>query len=280
MMPERQRAVADFSEFAERMAPAVRAAASLAHSMEGRVQNAPKADESTAVKQALTEADTATQEVILGSLFEHFPGVSLAAEEDTESVSKFPEHGDAKVIIDPIDGTLHSYLEGSGPYAVIVGLAIHGLYECGLVSLPREGIHFEGCRGRGAYSLTNGRERRPARATADGNRILVSHGMPVGVSAALLERGYEVIPACGGAVSVAPMIKGVRAGLRWAAGPGGISIRGRVGVLIAREAGALVAAVGGKEFPSDMETPSATLIVASDPDDLEVLNGALEAGLR
>jgi len=34
-------------------------------------------------------------------------------------IERFPERADARVIIDPIDGTLHSYLEGLGPYAVI-----------------------------------------------------------------------------------------------------------------------------------------------------------------
>ena len=243
------------------------------------MHNSPKTGESTAVKQALTEADTATQEVILESLLEHYPGVSLAAEEDTERVSRFPEQADATVIIDPIDGTLHSYIEGGGPYAVMVGLAIQGRYQSGLVSLPREGIHFDATRGRGAYALTNGRTRRPARAVADGNRILVSHGMPEGVTQALVAQGYEVIPACGGAVSVAPLIKGVRAGLRWAGGPLGISIRGRVGVVIAREAGAIVTTLGRGDFPSDMGTPAPTLIIASDSSDLELLSNAFEAGL-
>jgi fructose-1,6-bisphosphatase/inositol monophosphatase family enzyme len=279
VVPGTQNKATGLSEFAKQMAPAVRAAAGLAHSMEGRVHNSPKLDEPTAVKQALTEADTATQEIILQSLLEHFPNVGLAAEEDTDSVARFPPEAEAMVIIDPIDGTLNSYIEAGGPYAVIVGLAIRGRYESGLVSLPREGLHFEGTRGRGAYCLTNGRNHGPARADPDGNRVLVSHQMPAGVISALVDRGYEVIPACGGAVSVAPLIKGVRAGLRYAGNPTGVSIRGRVGIVIAREAGALVTNMEGDEFPEDMDTPEETLIVSSDFEDLQRLKDAFRTGL-
>jgi hypothetical protein len=49
--------------------------------------------------------------------------------------------------------------------------------------------------------------------------------------------------------------------------------------LIAREAGALVQAANGMEFPEDMETASSTLLVASDPRQLEHLNEALAAVL-
>ena len=48
----------------------------------------------------------------------------LEAEEDTPSVSRFSESGDALVVIDPIDGTLRFDLEAKGPYAVMIGLAI------------------------------------------------------------------------------------------------------------------------------------------------------------
>ena len=261
--------------FVEAMRPAVASAGALARSLEGRVQNAPKLEESTAVKQAMTIADADTQEIVLKALLEQFPDVCLAAEEDTETVAAFPKDSRAKVVIDPIDGTLRSYLEASGPYAVIVGLAVSEIYRASLVALPREGVMFDATSGQGAYATVAGRSRRAVQATPDGNRILVSHGMPEEVSEALRQRDYEVIPACGGAVSVAPLLKGVCAGVRKAPGPLGISIRGRVGVLISREGGALVQAAGGAEFPVDMQGASETLLVASSPVHLDHLNEAL-----
>lgn len=269
---------AAYSEFSALMMPALIEASRLARSLEGRVHNNPKLEEATAVKQALTEADEATQEVILQALLEHFPNVSLAAEEDTVSVARFPETSNAQVIIDPIDGTLHSYLEASGPYAVIVGLVVGGRYDAGLIGLPREGLCFEATRGRGARIHRPGRTPQAARVSVEGNRVLVAHNTPVGVTSWLAARGYEAIPACGGAVSVAPLIPGVRAGLRWAPGEKGISIRGRVGALVALEAGAKVCGIDSEFFPDDPDTPASALLVGSDDDDIALLRGAFEAG--
>jgi fructose-1,6-bisphosphatase/inositol monophosphatase family enzyme len=269
--------LAHYDAFAEKLLPAVQQAAAFARGLEGRVHNSPKPGESSAVKQALTPADVGTQEIILEALLEHFPEVCLAAEEDTETVAAFPQDAAARVVIDPIDGTLRSYLEASGPYAVIVGLVLRGLYHSALVSLPREGLYFDAVRGRGAYAGASGEARKPVRSAADGKCVYVSHGMPEAAAEVLRSHDYEVISACGGAVAVAPLVSGVCAGVRWADTPLGISIRGRVGVLIAREAGAVVGAANGAAFPEDMETPSSTLLVASHPDQLEHLNEALAA---
>ena len=101
-----------YAEFAELLTPGVRRAARIARSLEGRVPNRPKPDEPTAVKQALTSADTQCQEALLESLHAHFPDVRLAAEEDTPGVANFPSESsaesdaesDALVIARPVTG--------------------------------------------------------------------------------------------------------------------------------------------------------------------------------
>jgi fructose-1,6-bisphosphatase/inositol monophosphatase family enzyme len=264
-------------DFVFHLDPAVRQAAALARRLEGLVPNRPKADEETAAKQALTSADTAAQELILAALLHHFPGVRLEAEEDTPSVRSFPAESDATVVIDPIDGTLHSYLEAGGPYAVIVGHALGGALDASLVALPREGLFFAAARGRGAgVARPNGAYRR-ACLSEGGNRILVTHSTPTGVSEHLVRRGFEVTLASGGAVSVAPLIKGVTAGVRYADGELGISVRGRVGTLISAEAGACVRGGDGEAFPLDLVTPACSLVVASAEDQVEVLVEAFAA---
>ena len=55
-------------DFVLHLDPAVRQAAALARRLEGLVPNRPKDDEATAVKQALTAADTSAQELILRPL--------------------------------------------------------------------------------------------------------------------------------------------------------------------------------------------------------------------
>lgn len=262
--------------FVEVLGPAVRQAAAIARALEGRVRNRPKASEPTLVKQALTLADTASQEAVLVPLLEHFPDVALAAEEDTPSVASFPAESRARVVVDPIDGTLHSYLEERGPYACMVGLAIDGVYEAALVGLPREGLFFDGVRGGGARRFRP-RSGKPKawRAEATGPRVIVSHELPEPILERLREAGFEVAFGCGGAISVAPLVPGVRAGLRVAKPGQGISIRGRIGVAISRAAGAVVWNGEGEPFPETVESPDAALIVAADAADARTLADAV-----
>jgi fructose-1,6-bisphosphatase/inositol monophosphatase family enzyme len=264
----------ELARFVEQLTPALRQAAAITRALEGRVQNQPKQGESTAAKRALTVADTAAQEALLVPLLEHFPWVRVEAEEDTPSVARFPRAGEAVVVIDPVDGTLYSYLRKEGPYAVMMGLVVRGEYEAALVALPREGLFFEATRGRGARTARAGGEPRPARPAAEGERILVSHGTPPAVAERLRGRGLEVIPACGGAVAVAPLIPGVRAGVRVTGAERGLSPRGRIGALISREAGAIVRGAGGAAFPTDVDTDAPVLLVAACDEDLEVLVSA------
>ena len=269
---------APYSDFVRLLEPEVRRAALLARTLEGRVQNVPKASEDKPAKQALTEADTRTQEILLAAVHEHFPNVALDAEEDTPAVDRFPADSDFRVVIDPIDGTLHSYLEGRGPYAVMIGLVEGHEYKAGLVALPREGLLFAASYREGALRARAGGPLRPVRAEADGNRILISHGAPKAAHTYLEERGFEVIPACGGAVAVAPLIAGVRAGLRWSSSGGiGISVRGRIGAQIAAEGGAFLRSEDDSDFPLDTKTRAAALRVAAREDELELLAGALQA---
>lgn len=262
------------AEFTELLLPAVRQAAAIALALEGRVANRPKAGEASDVKAALTIADSAAQEAILVPLHAHFPDVTTEAEEATPTVARFPTHGPARVVVDPIDGTLRSYLEGRGPYAVMVGLAVHGSYEAALVALPREGLVFEGVRGRGTRVAREEGPLAPAALSSDGRRVLVSHGMPEAARARLREQGFAPEPACGGAVAVAPLLPGVCGGLRWA--PGSVSTRGRVGALIAREAGAVLRDERGDAFPGDLDTPARALLVARDEATAAALARALD----
>jgi fructose-1,6-bisphosphatase/inositol monophosphatase family enzyme len=264
-------------QFIDILVPAVRRAAVIARAFEGRVPNRPKQSETTAVKAALTDADHAAQEVILAPLLQHFPGVGLHAEEDTPSVAEFPAEQKSFVVVDPIDGTLRSYLEGAGPYSVMVGLCSDGRFDAALVALPREGLLFDSVRGGGARMARSRAQPRPLRADATGSRVLVSHETPPAVQDRLRERGLEVMFGSGGAISVAPLIPGVRAGLRLAGPAGGISIRGRVGLLIASESGALMESERGEQFPSRIEEPARALLLAASEEDMDHLRYALAA---
>ena len=202
----------------------------------------------------------------------------LAAEEDTPSTACFARSGPELVVIDPIDGTLRFYLEGRGPYAVMIGLARDGAYDAALVALPREELYLDAVRGRGARVAQRGSPPRAARAEATGKRIYVSHEVPEAAHESLLRRGFEVVMACGGAIAVAPLVPGACAGLRIVLEPGpGISIRGRIGALIAAEAGALVRGEDGASFPERHRGSGARPAGGGGPAELAALEAALSA---
>jgi 3'(2'), 5'-bisphosphate nucleotidase len=266
----------DPSDFVDSLAPALRRAASIARDLEGRVGNHPKPGEASPVKAALTMADTAAQEALLAPLLECFPGVALEAEEDTPAVARFPASGDGLVVIDPIDGTLRFYLEALGPYAVMMGLAVGGAYQAALLALPRERIFLDGVRGRRARFARGEAVPVTARAEPRGHRVLISHDLPGAAVEVLLAAGFRVSPASGGAISVAPLLPGIAAGLRFVR-DGSVSVRGRIGALIAAEAGALVRVEDGSPFPDDIRAPARALLLAASEDDLGVLCDAAAA---
>ncbi len=261
------------------MLPALRQSASIARAMEGRVRNRPKKGEATPIKAALTAADTACQEAFLVPLADRFPQVRVEAEEDTPAARRFAPTGDALVVLDPIDGTLRFFLEGLGPYAVMAGLAFDDEYAAALVALPREEIVLEAVRGGGARLSLGEASPRPAVAQADGGRVYVSHDLPEPARRVLRAAGWQPEPASGGAISVAPLIPGVRAGLRLALDSDRVSIRGRIGLLIAEEAGARVCCESGEAFPHGIHAAARALLVAANGDDLKVLQRALAAGV-
>ena len=168
------------------------------------------------VDMALTDAITIEQALALALMrspeLEAFFHAALAAQARFGQSKRLP-NPKVKVGVSEVDRT------GEGFDAADIELVIGQRLEWG---------GKRGWRARVAEPL------RPVRAEADGRRILVSHGMPGAVSDYLMAKGFEVIPSCGGAVSVAPLIRGVRAGVRWSSNGGvGVSIRGRIGSLIA-----------------------------------------------
>jgi fructose-1,6-bisphosphatase/inositol monophosphatase family enzyme len=264
-------------EFVRTLSPALDQAAAIAASLQGRVPNVPKAGESTAVKAALTIADTAAQEALLVPLLARFRAARLEAEENTHGVELFTGSAPAhRIVIDPIDGTLHFYLAGLGLYAVMAGYAVDERYQAALVALPREGLRFDGVRGRGVRRGRLGAVPEPARGVADGDGILLSDGVPGAVEVRLRAEGFHTERGSGGAVAVAPLLPGVRGGLR-VSKYRTISARGRIGTLLAREGGALVETADGTPFPDSLDAPATSLVVAADRETAAAIQKALRA---
>ncbi|MCL4685609.1 hypothetical protein KJ059_12775 [Myxococcota bacterium] len=263
------------AEFVRTLSPALDQAAAIAAALQGRVPNVPKTGEGSAVKAALTIADTAVQEALLVPLLAQFRSARLEAEEDTHIVELFDgSAAGLRIVIDPIDGTFHFYLGRRGMYAVMAGFAVDGRFEAALVALPREQLRFDAVRGHGARRARLGGASAPAACTSTGRRLLLSDGVPEPVEARLRTAGFETRRACGGAVALAPLVPGVRGGLRISK-YATISVRGRIGVLIAREAGALAETAAGAPFPDSLDEPATSLIVASDRATVDAIQAAL-----
>ena len=57
--------------------------------------------------------------------------------------------------------------------------------------------------------------------------------------------------------------------------PLGVSIRGRIGALIAAEAGAVIRCETGGSFPDSVDAPARALLVAANSEDLALLERAI-----
>jgi len=249
--------------FVEDLWPAVRQAAAIARALEGRVANRPKSGERSDVKAALTVADTACQEALLVPLLRRFSDVRLEAEEDTESVHAFRAERDALVVVDPIDGTLRSYLDRGGPYAVMAGLSLAGRFQAMVLALPREQIVMRAVEGGGVFVAKGDETPHRARVDAQGDTVLASYHLPDAVAGRIRERGWRIAHGCGGAVAVAPLLSGVVGGIR-VPSPRPLSLRGRIGLLASQEAGARIAQARGPVSPQLAEALPHVAVAADD----------------
>lgn len=82
-----------------------------------------------------TEADRASQELILQAIRHEFPSDALCAEENTPSLSGAMRSGDRLWIVDPIDGT-RGFAVKNGEFSVMIGFVDRGVMQAGVVLEP------------------------------------------------------------------------------------------------------------------------------------------------
>jgi 3'(2'), 5'-bisphosphate nucleotidase len=121
------------------------------------------ADAGTAASP-VTDADRASNEVIVAGLAAAFPDDAVLSEESRDPEARLDA---ARVwIVDPLDGT-KEFLARNGEFAVMIGLAIDGWPALGVVYMPAAETLYSAVEGRGARVERDGRRRRlicPARA--------------------------------------------------------------------------------------------------------------------
>lgn len=226
------------------------------------------ADTKTSATDVVTEMDTRAERLITEVLLTARPGDSVLGEESGQQGQ--PRPGQVRWVVDPLDGTVN-YLYGLGSWAVSIAAEVDGVAVAGVVEAPVLGETYWAVRGGGAY-----RNGGPisCRAPVPLAQALVSTGF--GYTVARRRAQAEV------AARVLPLVRDLRRG-----GSAAIDLcqvaAGRLdahyerglrpwdhaaGALIAAEAGAVVAGVGGR--PAGEE-----LLVAAAPGLFEPLLGLL-----
>ena len=113
----------------------------LATYFERRVQYEIKGDQ-----DLVTEADRASEQLILERLQSHFPNHSVVAEES----GRHDRSSEFRWYVDPLDGTTN-FAHGFPTYNVTMGLEQNGEMICGVVYDPSRQETFTAEKGAGAY---------------------------------------------------------------------------------------------------------------------------------
>lgn len=170
---------------------AARAAGAAAMRHYGVASATTKADASP-----VTEADHAANAVILATLGAAFPGDALLSEESADSAHRLA--AERVWVVDPLDGT-REFLAQNGEFSIMIGLAVAGRAELGVVYLPDGEVLYAAVTGGGVWVEREGRRRRLERPRAGGSLRMVgsrSHAEPL-VERLCAELGITDVAPCG-----------------------------------------------------------------------------------
>ena len=120
---------------------------------ENHIKTAVKGDQSP-----VTNADIWANEYLKEQIFDLFPNELYIGEED--QIVSYTEQEPVIWYIDPIDGT-RQFIDGTAPYYMMIGLALHGEPVLGMVYEPEKRRLIYGIRDEGVFIQWNNHE--PAR---------------------------------------------------------------------------------------------------------------------
>lgn len=98
--------------------------------------------------EPVTEADRVANDLIVSALQSEFPDDGILAEESEDDVSRL--YKKRVWIIDPIDGT-SGFIDGTGDFAVQIGLAVEGKSILGVVYQPLQRTIYYATKGNGSW---------------------------------------------------------------------------------------------------------------------------------
>ncbi|NNC47082.1 MAG: 3'(2'),5'-bisphosphate nucleotidase CysQ [Sphingomonas sp.] len=118
----------------------------------------------------VTDADHASEAVLLDALRRFVPDVPVVAEEQVEA-GNIPPHEDTFFLVDALDGT-KAFVEGRPDYTVNIGLIENGVPTLGVIFAPASGKLHLGRAGGSPLVEVDGQRR--AISTRDRGRPLVA----------------------------------------------------------------------------------------------------------
>jgi 3'(2'), 5'-bisphosphate nucleotidase len=108
----------------------------------------------------LTEADTASNRILLEGLSRVAPRIPVMSEEGEEIPYNERKNWDYYFLIDPLDGT-KEFIEKRPEFTVNIALIHQNSPILGLIHLPTNGLTYVAERGAGAYKINGKRVRLP-----------------------------------------------------------------------------------------------------------------------
>jgi myo-inositol-1(or 4)-monophosphatase len=257
----------ELRELRETCEAAARAGAAVLMEWRGKIQVREKAP-----ADLVTQADLASQQQIRQLIWERYPEHNFVGEEQEETAG--PTDSPYRWIVDPLDGTTN-YVHGLAFYSVSVAVECNGELIAGVVFDPERNECFAASRGMGA--TCNGQSIQPSATGALDQALLVT-GFPPKTRAdspdvvrfgRMMEASRAIRRLGSAALNICYVACG-RVDAYWASSVNAWDIA--AGVLIAREAGALVTSLDGA--PLDIWRPQ--ILTAS----TDQLHRALVEGLR
>jgi 3'(2'), 5'-bisphosphate nucleotidase len=125
-------------------------------------------------KTPVTEADLASERIIVAILTEAFPDIPIVSEEAVEAEG-LPPSSARFWVVDPLDGT-KEFIARNGEFAVLIALVEDGRPVLGTVHCPAVGVTYTACGPGTATRWRNGGRPEPIRAhTPSPDGLVVIH---------------------------------------------------------------------------------------------------------
>jgi 3'(2'), 5'-bisphosphate nucleotidase len=125
-------------------------------------------------KTPVTEADLASERIIVAMLSEAFPDIPVVSEELVEAEG-LPPWAARFWAVDPLDGT-REFIAKNGEFAVSIGLVENGIPILGIVHGPAVGVTYAACGPGTAARRRRGSQPEPIRArTPSADGLVVIH---------------------------------------------------------------------------------------------------------